>query len=157
MDRIVGYQLQRASTAGRSGLAAPQPVRPVVERLLAALAKVYADKSVATEVAAEASVRFRGDEGDLTELLGNLLDNAFKWGRARVRVTAVSRDGSLTLSVEDDGPGIAPERRSTSSSVACGQTSRCRARASGSRSCATSSMPTLASCGSSAAAWVVRA
>ena len=109
MDRIVGYQLQRASTAGRGGLAAPQPVRPVVERLLAALAKVYADKPVATEVTAEASVRFRGDEGDLTELLGNLLDNAFKWGRARVRVTAISRNGSLTLSVEDDGPGIAPE------------------------------------------------
>jgi two-component system sensor histidine kinase PhoQ len=109
MDRIVGYQLQRASTSGRSRLAAPQPVRPAVERLLAALAKVYADKPIATEVVADAHVRFRGDESDLTELLGNLLDNAFKWGRTRVRVTATSSEGRLTLSIEDDGPGIAPE------------------------------------------------
>jgi two-component system, OmpR family, sensor histidine kinase PhoQ len=78
MDRIVGYQLQRASTSGRSRLAAPPPVRPAVERMLAALAKVYADKSIATEVVADPQARFRGDDGDLTELLGNLLDNAFK-------------------------------------------------------------------------------
>jgi two-component system sensor histidine kinase PhoQ len=110
MDRIVAYQLQRASTSGRSGLAAPQPLRPAVERMLAALAKVYGDKSIATEVAADAALRFRGDEGDLTELLGNLLDNAFKWGRDRVRVSAEAAGGRLTLSVEDDGPGIAPEQ-----------------------------------------------
>ena len=90
MDRIVGYQLQRASTSGRSRLAAPQPVRPAVERLLAALAKVYGDKSIASELIADASVRFRGDEDDLTELLGNLLDNAFKWARTRVRVSATA-------------------------------------------------------------------
>jgi two-component system, OmpR family, sensor histidine kinase PhoQ len=110
MDRIIGYQLQRASTAGRSGLAAPQPVRPTVERLLAALAKVHADKPIATETVIDSRVRFRGDEGDLTELLGNLLDNAFKWSRSRVRVTAASGDGKLTLCVEDDGPGVEPEQ-----------------------------------------------
>ena len=110
MDRIIGYQLQRASTAGRSGLAAPQPIRPTVERLLAALAKVYADKPIATDLAIDPLARFRGDAGDLTELLGNLLDNAFKWGRSRVRVSAASSDGKLALCVEDDGAGIAPEQ-----------------------------------------------
>jgi two-component system sensor histidine kinase PhoQ len=109
MDRIVGYQLQRASTAGRGGLRAPLPVRPAVERLLAALGKVHAARPIATEIAADPSVRFRGDEGDLTELLGNLLDNAFKWARSRVRVTATAGSGALTLCIEDDGPGIAPE------------------------------------------------
>ena len=109
MDRIVAYQLQRASTAGRGGFKAPQPVGPAVERLLAALTKVHADTSIATETAIDAAARFRGDAGDLTELLGNLLDNAFKWGRTRVRVTATSADGKLSLCVEDDGAGIAPE------------------------------------------------
>lgn len=109
MDRIVAYQLQRAATSGRSGMATPQPVRPAVERMLAALHKVYAQKTIETEVAMRASLRFRGDEGDLTELLGNVLDNAFKWAKSRVRVSATLDRGSLSVVVEDDGAGIAAE------------------------------------------------
>jgi two-component system, OmpR family, sensor histidine kinase PhoQ len=107
MDAIVGYHLQRAAASGRSRLAAPQPLKPAVERILAALAKVHAGKPVATEVDADDALHFRGDEGDLTEVLGNLLDNAWKWCRGRLRVAAAVQDRVLTLTVEDDGPGIA--------------------------------------------------
>lgn len=109
MDRLVAYHLQRASASGRSALAAPLPVRPVAERLVAALRKVAADRQVQVELDIGAQACFRGDEGDLTEVLGNLLDNAFKWGAGRVRVTAQVQDAGLQLAVEDDGPGI-PER-----------------------------------------------
>jgi two-component system sensor histidine kinase PhoQ len=108
MDHIVGYHLQRASTSGRRALAAPRPLRPAVERLAGALAKVHADKSVQMEVDVDAGLRVRIDEGDLTELLGNVLDNAFKWCARRVRVRASGHDGSLVILVEDDGPGVAP-------------------------------------------------
>jgi len=107
MDHIVGYHLQRASTAGRATLMAAQPLRPAVERVLQALAKVYADKPVSVQIEIDADTGFRGDAGDLTELLGNLLDNAFKWCRGRVRVQGRAHGGQLTLSFEDDGPGIA--------------------------------------------------
>ena len=59
--------------------------------------------------------RFHGELGDLQELIGNLLENAFKWARTRVLLTvrldtAVgSRRPGLLIAVEDDGPGIAPE------------------------------------------------
>jgi two-component system sensor histidine kinase PhoQ len=53
-------------------------------------------------------VAFRGVEGDLMEILGNLLDNAWKWCRGRVRVSARRTADSLTLAVEDDGPGMDP-------------------------------------------------
>jgi two-component system sensor histidine kinase PhoQ len=106
MDHIVGYHLQRAAASGRSRLIAPQPVRPAVERMLKALAKVHAGKCIDTEVAMDAALRFRGDEGDLLELLGNVLDNACKWCRSKVRVSAALKEGQLALSVEDDGPGI---------------------------------------------------
>jgi two-component system sensor histidine kinase PhoQ len=106
MDRIVSYHLQRAATSGRTGLATPQPVRPAVERMLKALAKVRAEKQIETEMAIDADVRFRGDEGDLLELLGNVLDNACKWCRSKVRVSAAVSEGRLSLTVEDDGPGI---------------------------------------------------
>jgi signal transduction histidine kinase len=52
---------------------------------------------------------FSGDEGDLTELLGNLLDNARKWASGRVRLTGSTAEKTLTLIVEDDGPGMSPE------------------------------------------------
>jgi two-component system sensor histidine kinase PhoQ len=106
MDRVVDHQLQRAGAAGRSALAPPLPLRPLVDRLRAALAKVHADKAPGWVLDIPAEARVRIDEGDLTELLGNLLDNACKWCAHRVHVTGVGRGTALQLDVEDDGPGI---------------------------------------------------
>lgn len=108
MDNIVQYQLQRAATAGRSALANPLPVAPIAERLLASLEKVYRDKKLNIHQSLEPDALFRGDEGDLMELLGNLLDNACKWAVAGVWLEAKKEGKTLRLSVEDDGPGIAP-------------------------------------------------
>ncbi len=110
MDNIVQYQLQRAATAGRSALATPLPLQPTVERLLATLQKVYRDKGVKVASSLQQESTFRGDEGDLMELLGNLLDNAFKWCQSRVGVHAHHEGGKLVIRVEDDGPGIAAEQ-----------------------------------------------
>jgi two-component system sensor histidine kinase PhoQ len=49
---------------------------------------------------------FRGTEGDLIEILGNLLDNAFKWARRQVRVDVRRSSAGVEIRVEDDGPGI---------------------------------------------------
>ena len=106
MDRIIGYHLQRAAASGRSTLTAPVELRPATERIVAALKKVYSDKQLNISVEINSDVRFRGDEGDLTEMLGNLLDNACKWSRNEVRVSAISDNGQLRLCIEDDGPGI---------------------------------------------------
>jgi two-component system sensor histidine kinase PhoQ len=109
MDRIVGYHLQRASTTGLRALAAPHPLRALAERLTSALSRVHADKRIEVSVDIGPGMTTRIDEGDLTELLGNVLDNAFKWGTRRVRVAAArNAAGALVVEVEDDGPGIAP-------------------------------------------------
>ena len=107
MDRIVGYHLQRAAASGRSAMAASLGMRSSVERMIAAMKKVYSDKNPRFQVDIADDLLFRGDEGDLTELLGNLLDNACKWCRHTIRVSARIRDGQLHIVVEDDGPGIA--------------------------------------------------
>jgi two-component system sensor histidine kinase PhoQ len=80
-----------------------------VERLLAALTKLHADRVVAVELDLEPGLAFRGAEGDLLEVVGNLLDNAFKWCRTRGRVETRREAGLLVLRVEDDGPGIPAE------------------------------------------------
>ncbi|MBE0509730.1 MAG: GHKL domain-containing protein [Chromatiales bacterium] len=110
MDHIVQYQLQRAATAGRSALATPISLQGSLDRLLRSLHKVYAERGIRVQQMVDPRCRFRGDEGDLLELLGNLLDNAFKWTAQRIRIEAWLEDGQLLIAIEDDGPGIAPEQ-----------------------------------------------
>ena len=111
MDRIVAYQLRRARTSGKPTWAQPVAVEPVAEKIATTLEKLYADKQVACEFDVDAAVRFYGDEGDLSELIGNLLENAFKWASSRILLSVSMADGGWVLLVEDDGPGIAPDRR----------------------------------------------
>ena len=110
MDNIVQYQLQRAVTSGRSVLSAPIPVADTVERIGRSLHKAHRDKHIDLRTEITARAQFRGNEGDLMELLGNLLDNAFKWARRTVAVGAEQADGVLALIIEDDGPGIEPDQ-----------------------------------------------
>ncbi len=115
MDEIVAYQLSRAATSGHQTFAAPLALEPYAEEIVRSLEKVYAAKSVLCEFEIDPAARFHGDQGDLMELLGNLLENAFKWTRRRVIVTAHPLPASsgtrtgVTFSIEDDGPGIPPE------------------------------------------------
>jgi two-component system sensor histidine kinase PhoQ len=106
MDRTVDYQLQRAAASGRTALTPSVNVAGVIERIRGTLLKVYAEKGISVEVALDKDLRFKGDEGDLTEIFGNLLDNACKWGRGKVRVQGERNGQRLELRVEDDGPGL---------------------------------------------------
>jgi two-component system sensor histidine kinase PhoQ len=111
MSQIVHYQLQRAATSGRTVLTAPVAVRDTVDKVIASLNKVYGGKSVDVELAVAPDAVFHGDEGDLMEIIGNLADNAYKWCRTRVRVSAAMEHGAeprLVLCMDDDGPGISP-------------------------------------------------
>ncbi len=113
MQRTVDYQLQRAAASGRAPLSNPVDVVPVIDRLVGSMRKVYADKSIEFDRQIEAPARFRGDEADLTEVLGNLLDNACKWcdRRVAIEVRTVTRAGAaeprLLVRIDDDGLGLA--------------------------------------------------
>ena len=113
MNSIVEYQLQRAATAGSASIGHHVDVSVVIQRMLESLHKVYRDKTVNVKVIADENLVFKGDEGDLMELLGNLLDNAYKWTRSCIEVVAQSKGKKLSLSVIDDGPGIAPDQVNT--------------------------------------------
>ncbi|HEY8012191.1 MAG TPA: ATP-binding protein [Rudaea sp.] len=116
MDQIVAYQLSRAATSGHTTFAAPIRVEPYAEEVVASLEKVYSSKNILCEFEIDADAQFYGDQGDLLELLGNLLENAFKWAvhhvelSARVLPGAGTRRNGLELVVEDDGPGIPEDR-----------------------------------------------
>ena len=116
MNDLVSYQLARAARSGHQLFAAPIEIQPQAEQIVAGLEKVYARKRILCEFEIAEHARFHGETGDLQELLGNLLENAFKWAHGRVLLTVAEgetgpgRRPGLSIVVEDDGPGIAEAR-----------------------------------------------
>ena len=96
--------------------AAPIAIEPHAEQIVRGLEKVYTAKGVLCEFDVAEGVQFYGEPGDLQELLGNLLENAFKWARSRVLLTvhvgetASNRRPGLVIAVDDDGPGIPEDK-----------------------------------------------
>lgn len=112
MDQIVQYQLQRAAAQGEHQTIKTADVSEIINKIVASLTKVYIDKGLTFDLAMPDSSVIRYEEGDLYEIIGNLLDNACKWCRHTVKVTVSQnvrmnrRNYSVLLNIEDDGPGI---------------------------------------------------
>lgn len=102
VDRHLGRSIA-ADQRGRT------PVRPVVEALLALMQRVHRERGVVFEQEPGADAVFAGGREDLEEMLGNLLDNAGKWAKAKVRVSVAVDAGRLRIEVRDDGPGLPAE------------------------------------------------
>lgn len=111
MRRLIEHHLGRASAVagvGRS-LGPRIKLRPVAESIAGALAKVFADRRLVIDIDVATDAAFRGHREDLEEILGNLMENACKWAKGRVRVSAREGKTELAISVEDNGPGMPPE------------------------------------------------
>lgn len=112
LDRITGmieHQLKRAASSGQDLWHKQIKVKPLITKLEQALSKIYRDKGCLIEIHCTEQVVFRGDETDLMEILGNLLDNACKACNERVKISAFGKP--LQLDIEDDGPGIPTDKR----------------------------------------------
>ncbi len=107
MDQRIGYQLRRARATGGTGFGlAPVRLAAIVEDIVGTLDKVYRDKQVSCELDIDAGASFQADPGDLNEIVGNLLDNAYKYCRQRVLVEVRSRPDRIEIVTQDDGPGL---------------------------------------------------
>lgn len=107
MDDIVVHQLGRAGAGGATRFAPQLALSPILERIRSTLAKVYTDKALQFALDCPADLRWRMDEGDAFEMLGNVLDNAAKWARQQVAVRVWLAAGDLCIRITDDGPGFA--------------------------------------------------
>ncbi|MBU2958331.1 HAMP domain-containing sensor histidine kinase [Paracoccus sp. 1_MG-2023] len=110
MDRLIGWHLRRARSAGPRVLGQHTPVASVVEDILLVLRWPMAEKGMGAETVTAPDAQFLGERQDLEEMIGNLCENAVKWGRNRLRVTVEEPAGHLILKVEDDGPGMDPDK-----------------------------------------------
>jgi len=104
----IDSELRRARVAGGRAPGSALDLSAAIGSLLATLRKLYQDRNLVILCRIDPRVRFHGDREDLLELCGNLLDNACKWARSRVLISAREVGGTV-LTVEDDGPGCPPE------------------------------------------------
>ncbi len=111
MNQQISYQLQRASLR-KSGLVRHQvELRPVLDSLCSTLDKVYRDKQVKVAIDVPPFSHVPIEQGALLELLGNLLENAYRLCLGQVRISLRRGGQGIEMYVEDDGPGVPPDQR----------------------------------------------
>lgn len=113
MARNVEHYLQRAQAVARAeALGARAPVRPVLDDIARTLERLYgARKDIEVNVSGAEQAWFRGERQDLEEMVGNLMDNACKYGHSRVEARLIAPGGPgqmVVVEVDDDGPGLTP-------------------------------------------------
>ena len=111
MNQQISYQLQRASLRKSALLRYQVKLQPLLASLVEALDKVYRDKQVALSQDYSAELRVPVEQGALLELLGNILENAYRLCRSEIRITARLTKMHCELIVEDDGPGVPKHQR----------------------------------------------
>ena len=115
----VQHHLDRARMVARSGsLGGATDVKPALDALVRVLSKIHGEKGLKLSATCDDQLTFQGEKQDLEEMLGNLLDNACKWAKARVEVTATrlppakrGQPAMLQIQVNDDGPGLTEAER----------------------------------------------
>ena len=112
MHHIVERELRRARLLGATMPGQRIDLQEEVGVLVHTLQLMYASKAPRIQWHVASDVSFSGDQEDILDLLGNLLDNACKWCKSNVRLDVSNRDG-VVFKVEDDGPGCSPEELDT--------------------------------------------
>ncbi len=118
MGEQVTHYLDRARMAARANvIGRATPIGPVAQSLKRALERINRDKGVTITLDCPNDLRFQGEQQDLEEMLGNLLDNACKWSKSTVHLIAAPAQSTpagqrmLSITVEDDGKGLSTDQR----------------------------------------------
>jgi len=113
MREQVDHHLRRARAAARSQTSGERtPVEPILDELAVTLERIFQDKGVEIDWRCPEDLCFQGEKQDFMELAGNVMENAGKWCRGRIRAEAApSGEARMLLTVDDDGPGLPPEER----------------------------------------------
>ena len=106
INQIIEHQLKRAQSAGQSSWHIGILVTQVVNKLVKTLSKIYQDSQLSFVVDVDEKALFKGDEADLMEILGNILDNACKAAEHKVSIKVFTEGKKLTIEISDDGEGL---------------------------------------------------
>jgi signal transduction histidine kinase len=109
-ERLVSHHLARARAASLAGAAATDvSVHALAGEIASALRLLFRERGVIIDIEIDESVWVRCEREDFLEMLGNLMENACKWCRHRLAVSAVREGSDILITVSDDGPGLPEE------------------------------------------------
>lgn len=111
MQRQIDYHMTRAGAAGTRVTGQVANVAELVRRIVEAMRRLHAARGLTFALDIPDDLDVNCDPGDLSEIVSNLIDNGCKWARTGVSITARGDTDQVVITVEDDGPGIAPELR----------------------------------------------
>lgn len=109
MDALISRYLSRVRVGGTTSiLMVRTPLVPVIRKIGRSFGKLYEKEII---ICGDDAIALRIDETDVYELLGNLIENACKYGNDRIEVSASRDDSHYVIEIHDDGPGIEPSLR----------------------------------------------
>jgi signal transduction histidine kinase len=112
MERRIRHHLGRARSAALSGpVRARSEIAPRARDLGDVLQKIHADKAITLAIEVPEALAVACEAQDLDEMLGNLMENGFKWSRSRVAIRATPEDRMVLVEIDDDGAGLLPAQQ----------------------------------------------
>jgi two-component system sensor histidine kinase PhoQ len=111
INQTIEHQLKRAQSAGKSAWHLGIKIKPIAEKLIKTLNKIHQQKQLTINYQIDSKSIFKGDEADLMEILGNLLDNACKAAQAKINLVIMNSNKTIEIRVEDDGKGVEETQR----------------------------------------------
>lgn len=106
MQQIIDYHIKRADAGARRLLTPPIKIAEPLGKITRSLSKVFHRQNVRFINQIDADQTVRMEEGDLMEILGNLLENACKYGANHITLNAVNADDKARIVIDDNGPGF---------------------------------------------------
>jgi signal transduction histidine kinase len=106
IDHRIRHHLARARKTAAGGPLAATLVKPHVDDLVLIMSRIYAERAITVEYDIDPKLSIACVPEDVDEILGNLIDNSFKWARHTIKVTAVVNGGVVLITIEDDGAGM---------------------------------------------------
>jgi signal transduction histidine kinase len=98
----------RAASPGAPG-ALKVELRPALAALLAVFERIHIERGIVADNGVPPDMTVKCDPQDLDEMLGNLLDNGWKWAKSRISVQATQEGADIRIVIDDDGPGLSPD------------------------------------------------
>ncbi|MCU7853809.1 MAG: sensor histidine kinase [Candidatus Thiodiazotropha sp. (ex Monitilora ramsayi)] len=108
---LIERELKRARMAGMGAPSQRFDPQQDLSDLVAVVKQIHQDRDIEVEQQIEEEQTLFGDREDMFELIGNLLDNAFKWATGQIRIT-IAGDSMIRILVEDDGEGLSDQQLS---------------------------------------------
>lgn len=108
ISQLIDRHLARAGSG--AGSIRQVAVAECVIGLIGLMQRLHADRKLSWHIDIPNDLYWRGEQTDFEEMLGNLLDNAGKWARSQVVITAARQHHEIVIEIADDGPGLSPEQ-----------------------------------------------